>query len=251
VPLSRARAQRHLGYLVHHDSAGAEGKPASNCHALAFVVIACEATGRPNWKPGWSVDPGSLTNEQKALVGIGVALIPGLFGLAIPGGLVADSVDIDLVDIVLATLPWTASIAAITWLVLAKDSDNPLGLIVASIAILAVGAYLGVEFVPEQAAVTEAQASDTQYYVFTEIHGGALAKSGTVVAHNPRAAAGVVAAGIAAFIFFIYWILYGPALWIAGYGCGIYIGWLLYKAFTNPDAYQAPHAQDPPAGAAP
>jgi hypothetical protein len=198
------------------------------------------------------VDPGSLTNEQKALVGIGVAFIPGILGLAIPGGLVADSVDIDLVDIVLATVPWTAAIAAITWFVLAnEDSDNPVALIGVPVAILAVGAFLGVELVPEQAAVTEKQAGDVQYYMFTEIQGGAAVKGGSVLAHNPKVGLGVVAAGIAAFIFFIYWILYGPALWIAGCACGIYIGWLLYKAFTNPTSSEAPRPQDPTTGALP
>lgn len=180
------------------------------------------------------MDPARLTDAQKALVGFGLAVVPPALGLAIPGGVVRDTVELDPVDIFIATMPWTVSIAAIVWfLAVAPDNWHDLAKLGIAVGILGLGAVIGVELVPEQAVVTEEQAGQIEYYFVAEQQGQAL-KGGATLAHNPRVGVGIVLFGLAAFVVGVYAALYGPALWVAGYVCGGYLGWLLHKSFSDP-----------------
>jgi hypothetical protein len=185
-----------------------------------------------------------LTDAQKALLGIGLGLVPAVLGLAIPGGVVREKVDLDFLEIVMATLPWTASIAAIVWFSKAAPDDwHDLAKLGAVVGILGLGALIGVELIPEQAVVTEEQADQIPFYILAEQQ-GATVRGGVVIAHNPKVGLGIVLIGVAAFVTFVYATLYGVALWLAGLVCGAYLGWLLHKSFTDPGEVQAPSPTD-------
>ncbi len=179
------------------------------------------------------MEPARLTNDQKALFGFGAAVVPAILGLAIPGGLVKDRVDLDPVDIFVATVPWTASIALIVWFLQAAPDDwNDLSKAAVAVAILGAGAAIGVELIPAQAVVTEQQADQIPFYILAEQQ-GATAKGGVTAAQNPKVTVVIVLLGIAVFLAFVYAILYGVALWFAGLVCGLYLGLLLHSSFTS------------------
>lgn len=132
-----------------------------------------------------------------------------------------------------ATWPWTLAIAAIVALALAAPSDWPeWGVPAAAVCILVVSAWLGAELAPGQAVVTKKQADAVQYVVLAEVQGGTLAR-GRVVPHNPKAGFVVLALGGAMFIASVYWVLYGPLLWLAGIACGAYIGYLIHASTAS------------------
>lgn len=171
----------------------------------------------------------SLTRPQKALLGTGIALIPSALGLALPGGLVGSSVSLEFDDIFIATLPWSASIAAITLLWLAWDESEGVKLGV-SAGILAVGAAFALITTPHF-EVSAGKADDPIYYVAAHSPSqAAVVQGGRAISHNPRAAGLAAAVGIAAFVAFAYALLYGLPLWLAGIACGAYLGYLLHSA---------------------
>jgi hypothetical protein len=175
----------------------------------------------------------NLTGPQKALGGLAIALVPPVCGLVLPGGLVGGSVSLDFSSILLATLPWCLSIAAIVWLWLAWNEPDgaKLG---ASAAILAIGAVLALATTPAF-EISEEKADESVYYVAANGPSqAAVVQGGQVLSHNPRATGLAVAVGIAAFVAFAYALLYGLPLWLAGIVCGAYLGHLLHKAFTDP-----------------
>ncbi len=182
--------------------------------------------------------PDSLTNSQRTLLGFGASLLPTVLGLTIPGGLVQESVDLNAGSIFLATVPWTASIAAIVWLTSAAEHQptwDPRAVFAGAVVILAVGAFLAPEFSPEF-AVTAEQATQLEYYWLAE-NKDAVVHGGQVIAHNPKVALGVAVFGFVAFIVGVYAVLYGWALWLAGIVCGGYLGWLVHDA-TRPKQEQ-------------
>lgn len=182
------------------------------------------------------LDPASLTHPQKTLVGLGLPLLPAALGLTIPGGVVSDTVDLDFVSIFLATMPWTISIALMVWLLEVTEGHwTGFAQLGAVVGILFVGAWLGVELVPEQAVVTAEQADTVEYFLIAEQQ-GSVSEGGVAVAHNPKVGAAIVIFGIAAFLIGVYASLYGFALWVAGLACGLYLGWLLYRSFSEPEA---------------
>lgn len=98
------------------------------------------------------------------------------------------------------------------------------------VAILVVGAMLAPLFGPEY-HVAEDQTTEAQYY-FVSQNSDAIVRSAGPAGHNPKAAAGAIAAGIVIFIVGVYAVLYGGALWFGGIVCGSYLGWMLHRAFT-------------------
>lgn len=171
----------------------------------------------------------SLTDGQRNLLALAAGLLPGGLGLAIPGGLVQESVSLDFADIFFATVPWTASIAAITWLALASDLEGwAMG--GSAVAILLVGAAVAPIFGPEY-KVAEDQATQAQYYWMSQ-NSDAIVQSAGPATRNPKVAFGAVVVGAGIFIAGVYAVLYGGALWFAGILCGAYLGWHLHLAFT-------------------
>jgi hypothetical protein len=171
----------------------------------------------------------SLTDAQRNLLALLAGVLPGILGLALPGGLVRESVSLDFADIFIATVPWTASVAAIGWLALASEFEGwpMLGSVV---GILLVGALVAPIFGPEY-KVAEDQATQAQYYWVSQ-NPDAIAHSAGPVGHNPKVALAAALVGIVIFIAGVYGILYGGALWFAGIVCGAYLGWQLHLAFT-------------------
>jgi hypothetical protein len=172
-----------------------------------------------------------LTGPQQALLLLLVGLIPPIFGLVLPGGLVADSVELDFPSILIATWPWTLSIGAIAWIV-CREPEGWSGwhFLGAAVGLLVAGAILGFAFTPEYTIALE-QADDTEYYLLSELDSGKLAETATRVHGPPRFVALAVAFGAVLIVTFLYGLLYGPALWFAGLACGIFLGWRLDKAF--------------------
>jgi hypothetical protein len=169
-----------------------------------------------------------ISNAQKALAGFAAGLIPAVFGLALPGGLVAKSVGLDLGSIFLATVPWTLSIALITFLMLrGAIKDDARGLL-AGAAILAVVAIIGVGAAP-RTEVTTSQAAEVQN-VWVAKNQPTIERVGVAASHSPKISFFAAVVGVVVFIVWAYSALYGLWLWLAGIACGVYLGHLAYTA---------------------
>ena len=167
----------------------------------------------------WALDQW---RNRPFVVDLLLGAIPAVFGLAIPGGRVGDAVDPELQAIFIATLPWTGSVALGAWLWIAGASYQPVTL-AGVIAILALGALVAPTFQPEFADAAQ-HAGQAPHALLGDQKEAIEQILGDAMRQDERVA---VVVGVVALVWYVvaaYWVLYGPALWLAGIVCGIYLG---------------------------
>ena len=158
-----------------------------------------------------------LTKEQRALAVFFVGLVPAGFGVAIPGGLAHEQpVDLSFGAILLATVPWTGSVALIAYFVLRWGDTREV--VLGSLAVLVGGAFLAPSIGPQ--FEVQAAKADSVAYAFFSANPAATRNVTVAAEHNPKITATVLAFGVAIFIVAVYGLMYGFALWFAGIVAG-------------------------------
>jgi hypothetical protein len=171
-------------------------------------------------------------NPRKTLASFGIAVIPPIFGIAIPGGLVAQSVAPDPPSIFWATLPWTLSIAIATLFYSTGSPFRSDAITFGGIgAILALGGYLGLALSPKY-VVASSQAARPLYYLLVR-NPQAVPTLHVAAHHAPMGAAALFLGIIVCLTCLTYGLLYGWALWLAGIVCGVWLGRLVTNAISH------------------
>ena len=169
---------------------------------------------------------------RSRLVGLGLAIVPAVVTIQIPGGRVDENVELlDVGQIFIATAPWTASVALAVWLCIAAHHYQPLTA-GGALLILAIGAVVA-SMLQSEFAVAAEQAGNTPGEVLGEDKEFFEQIFGDAIRQDPRRGLILFPIGALLYVVGAYWFLYGPALWLAGLLCGAFIGCALHDELSE------------------